>query len=98
MKAIALCLALALGGCMTTGQTSLGLSPKVEETLKAVQTFCRFAPTVSSVIKLVNKYSAVTSALTIADDICLAVSSIPLAEGGSRKIKVRGVVIKGRKI
>lgn len=97
MRIAALALAAVLGGCATIpGQGPLPVSEKTRQVIKGVQTACAFAPTVASIATLVSKSSA--PVFQLVGEVCMAVSSVPLAEGGSRKVVVRGVVIKGKRI
>lgn len=58
---------------------------------------CAFEPIAASVIKLFNVAAGMTIE-AVGGAICNAATSIPLADGGTRKIVVNGVQIKGRRI
>lgn len=87
-------LAFALSGCATTG----GVSPEgISETAKKIQsytrTFCSFVPTVQTIVSIISKSAG--DSIGIARDICQAVTTAPLADGGTRRVVVRGVPVKG---
>lgn len=77
------------------------IAPSTRDKAKQVQayavTWCQFEPTLASAISLVN--AAVGMGVSaIGTTLCNAVTSIPLADGGTRKIVVNGVRIKGKRI
>lgn len=89
-------------GAPSTAPTISSILPKVlsedkiEKARKIqadVKALCNFIPTISSIVSVINASYGQT--LSTAGEICLAVTSVPLAQGGSRKIVVRGVTIKG---
>jgi len=61
------------------------------------RTACSFEPTIASVISLFNASYGMTLD-AVAGAICNAATSIPLADGGTRRIVVNGVRIKGKRI
>ncbi len=113
MKKILLLGVLILPGCTGTGAIPPGpglLSPLVDsgtiststrDKAKQVQAYavtaCQFEPQLASVISLVNTAAGIGVG-AIGNALCNAVTSIPLADGGTRRIVVNGVVIKGRRI
>jgi starvation-inducible outer membrane lipoprotein len=96
MKWLVVTMSLLLGGCATMPQGDLQVSEKTRQVIAGIQKACAFAPTVASIASLVSKSSAPVFSLIA--EVCLAVTSVPLAEGGSRRVIVRGVEIRGRKI
>lgn len=60
-------------------------------------TACNFEPTLASIAALFNASAGMTID-AVGGAICNAVTSIPLADGGTRKIIVNGVRIKGKRI
>jgi hypothetical protein len=93
MKKLVLLGALALAGCATPG--SVGeVSTRAKEIQELTRTICRFVPTIGTIASILSAGSA--PVIAIANDICLAVTTAPLADGPGRIPKVRGVVIKGR--
>jgi len=89
-------LGLALTGCATPGGG--GVTPtQISDTARQIQqytrTFCSFVPTIQTIVSIVNRGAG--DALSVATDICAAVTTAPLAEGGTRRIAVRGVPIRG---
>lgn len=96
MKWFALAMTLLIGACATAPQQPTTISEKTRQVIEAVKTGCSYAPTVASIASLVSKSAA--PYLQLAAEVCLAVTSVPLADGGKRKVIVRGVVIKGRKV
>lgn len=96
MKAlIGIGLALALAGCATTGGGG-NLTEKAKEIQNAVRIGCSFVPTIQTVVSIIN--AAAGSTLGIANEICMAITSVPLADGGKRKVIVRGVPVAGRRV
>ena len=113
MRKLLLLGALVLAGCATAPPPSTGpgvLSPLVSSGIitentrsKARQVqayavqYCQFEPELVSVIKLVNVAVGV-GVDAIGGAVCNAATSIPLADGGTRRIVVNGVRIKGKRI
>ncbi len=102
MKSLVLAsvLALSLAGCATTG----GPSPtEIEATVKKVKEttakVCGYVPTTLTIGKIITTFTGggafIDIARQVAGDICTAVTTAPLADGGTRHIVVRGVVVKG---
>ena len=95
-------LALALAGCTQTAQdvatTITTATQTTTEKVKSVQGYavsvCGYLPAAASVIGIFNSNFS-SSVAIVGSAICNAVTSIPLADGGSRVPKVNGVVIKG---
>lgn len=93
MKAlIGIGLALALGGCASIPSTG-DISTKAKEIQAYTRTFCSFVPTIQTIVSIINAGAGQT--LSIANDICAAVTTVPLADGGKRaaKVNVNGRVI-----
>lgn len=96
----ALCLGLV--GCQTAQDVATSITTVTQTTaqkVKSVQGYatqiCSYVPLASSVVNIFSSgYSSDVS--TVANAICDAVTSIPLADGpGDHKPRVNGVVIKG---
>ena len=96
MKRLLLLGCLALAGCGTTGTISTeDVSERAKQIQDYTKTFCKFVPTIGTIAAILSK-GASASILGIATDICTAVTTAPLADGGARTPKVQGVVIRGR--
>ncbi len=111
MRKILLIGTLALAGCSTvpplpnnTGYLSPLVAAGVitEDTrtkAKQVQAkaaeYCQYIPTLGTAISLVSA-SVGASVATLGAAICSAATTAPLADGGRRRVKVNGVVIKGK--
>lgn len=93
MKKLAVLGMLALAGCAGgPGQ----VSDRAKEIQAYTKMFCSFVPTIGTIAAII---SSGTSApiTTIAQDICTAVTTAPLADGPRRgPPRAYGVVIKGR--
>ncbi len=95
-------LALLLSACdpVTVQQANQTAATAIDAARKVqgyARTACAFEPTVASVLKLFNTAYGMTLD-AVAGAICNAATSIPLADGGTRRIIVNGVQIKGRRI
>lgn len=95
MKKVALILALALGGCATTGGSG-NISDQARKIQADVKAICAFVPTIQTIVSIIN--ASAGSTIGIANDICMAITSVPLADGGRRKVIVRGVPVAGRRV
>ena len=111
MKRLLILGTLALAGCATVpGQsTSSGLlSPlvdsgvitqasrdKAKQVQASTQQYCQYVPTLGTAISLVSASIGSTVAL-VGKAVCDAVTTTPLADGGTRRVAVNGVVIRGR--
>lgn len=96
---IGLALLTLLSGCATTGGVSPeGLTENAKKIQAYTKTICRFVPTVATIANIFA--SGVADISKIAEDICAAVTSAPLADGPRSDLRnvaqVRGVVIGGR--
>ena len=93
MRALVVVLALGLSGCAT-----IPTAENISESAKKIQSYtrlaCSFVPTITTIANILSRSSAPITA--IAADICAAVTTAPLADGGPRQAKVNGVVIRGR--
>ncbi len=100
---IVLTTAVFLASCANpvTVQQAQQTATTVVAAAKQVQAYavryCQYEPILASVISLVNASAGMTVD-AIGGTLCNAATSIPLADGGTRKIVVNGVVIKGRRI
>ncbi len=95
MKKLLILGTLALAGCATTPTSTADISAKAKEIQGYTKLACSFLPTIGTIANILST-GAATPAVTIAADICAAVTTAPLADGGPRVPKVRGVVVKGK--
>jgi len=84
---------VALAGCAGMPSTS-DISARAKEIQGYTKLACSFVPTIATIVSIIN--AGAGAALTIANDICAAVTTAPLADGGPRQAKVNGVVIRGK--
>jgi hypothetical protein len=104
MKCLAMVLALALGGCASVGgaPSTTQISDTAKEIKQYTQTICAFVPTAATIGAMLSKGTA--PAFQIASDICQAVTTAPLSEGGARRaftsqgVRVHGSFTNGRKV
>lgn len=94
MKKLVLLLSLSVAACSTIPDPS-----KITEQAKQIQGYtqlaCKFVPTIATIAAIVS--SGATAPLSvIAQDICTAVTTAPLADGGKRIAYYKGVEIKGK--
>lgn len=89
-------LAIALAGCGTTGGTpsSTSITDRAKQIQQYTKIACSFVPTVATVASILSS-GASGPAASIATDICNAVTTAPLADGGARVAYVNGVRIRG---
>lgn len=81
-----------LAGCITPGE----VSDRAKEIQTYTRTICKFVPTLESVAKIISG-GTLGSVTSIASDICLAVTTAPLADGpGDKRPYVNGVLVEGR--
>lgn len=94
MKRLILLSALALGGCGTV--TPGTISDRAKEIQGYTKLACSFVPTVATVAAILTRGGSAGTA-QIAQDICAAVTTAPLAEGPGKRPRptVNGVVIRG---
>lgn len=96
MKKLLLIGCLALAGCGTTGSISTtDISDRAKQIQDYTKTFCKFVPTIGTIAAILSK-GASASIIGVATDICTAVTTAPLADGGPRVPRVNGVAIKGK--
>lgn len=93
MKRILLIGCLVLAGCATV-PNSADISTKAKEIQGYTKLACSFVPTIQTIVSIIN--AGAGAAISIANDICAAVTTAPLADGGPRQAKVNGVVVRGR--
>ncbi len=86
-----------LSPLVDSGTISTSTRDKAKQVQAYAITACQFQPELASVISLVNAAAGIGVG-AIGNALCNAVTSIPLADGGTRKIVVNGVRIKGRRI
>lgn len=104
MKKFVLLLCLGLGACSSVpgGTAGVPTTTQISDTAKTIQTYtklaCSFIPTVATIASILSS-GASAGAAAIASDICAAVTTAPLADGGPRTPKLtynnRTTVIKG---
>lgn len=104
----ALAFAGALAGC-TSGPTKTAqdiatsistASQTVNEKVVSVKSYaeqvCKYVPTAATVISIFNSGFG-TDVAAVANAICAAVTTVPLADGpGDHRPRVNGVVVRGR--
>lgn len=101
MKKLVLLICLGLAGCASTpgGPAGVPTTTQISATAKTIQGYtklaCSFIPTVATIAAILSSGASAPVA-TIASDICAAVTTAPLADGGPRQAKVYGVVVKGK--
>lgn len=86
-------LALSLTACASIPSTG-DLSARAKQIQEYTRLACSFVPTIQTIASIINRGAG--DALSVANDICVAVTTAPLAEGGKRRIVARGVVVKGK--
>ena len=89
-------LALSLAGCATSGGGGGNITETARQIQQVVKTTCAFVPTIQTIVSIINASAGQT--LGIANEICAAITSVPLADGGKRKVIVRGVPVAGRRL
>ena len=100
MKKLAmLVLCFGLTGCATGGGIDSGqITQKAKDIQNLTRTICAFVPTIQTVVSIINAGAGAT--IGIANDICAAITTVPLADGGSRSAKVhvngRTIRLKGK--
>lgn len=85
-------LAVTLGGCATLGDGS-EITTRARQIQQITTTLCRFVPTIQTIATIINKGAG--DAIGIANDICAAVTTAPLSDGGTRRAYVQGVRVRG---
>lgn len=101
MKSLAVAATLLLAGCGTV--TPEAITSRAQEIQNITKLICKFVPTLGTVANILSGGTTMPAAL-IAQDICLAVTTAPLADGprgGPTRLygydrKNAGVVIKGK--
>ena len=76
----------------TTGGTVSSTAQKIQSYTRLA---CNFVPTISTIANILSGGSAMPFT-AIAQGICDAVTTAPLADGGPRQAKYNGVVIRGK--
>lgn len=96
LTSITLALALALGGCVTTGLGPGSITNFVQQAQQVATLTCGFLPTVETVAGLIAAGNpAITTATEIADAIC-SVATRKMVTRSGRAPTVSGVAVKGR--
>lgn len=94
MKYLALSAALILAGCATT--TPDQITARAKEIQGYTRLACSFVPTIGTIANILSSGVA-APAIAIANDICLAVTTAPLADGPRHsRARVNGVAIEGK--
>lgn len=86
-----------LSPLVDSGTISVDTRTKAKQVQAYAITACQFEPQLASIISLVNA-AAGMGVNALGGALCNAITSIPLADGGMRKIVVNGVRIKGKRI
>lgn len=97
-KVIGLCFALALAGCASgSGTTAAGLTEQAKKIQSYTKLACSFVPTIGTIANILSS-GTIAPAIAIANDICSAVTTAPLADGPGqpKQWKVYGVPVKGK--
>lgn len=98
MRKLLLVGTLAVAGCSTVPSTGT-ITERAKEIQGYTKLACSFVPTIGTIAAILSSGASVPIT-TIANDICTAVTTAPLADGGPRQAKVmynnKVVVIKGR--
>lgn len=82
MKKLALLLCLGLAACSTNIQPA-EISARAKQIQDYTRLACKFVPTVATIASILTS-GASAAASVIATDICNAVTTAPLADGGKR--------------
>jgi hypothetical protein len=87
-------LCTALGACVTTED----VNSKITQVQDFTRIGCSFVPTVTTVAKILAAGNPIVdTASSVADAICAAVTTVPLADGpGDSRPRVNGVVVEGK--
>lgn len=95
MKYLAIALTLFLAACATPVDTAT-ITARAKQIQDYTRLACSFVPTIGTIANILSSGTA-GPAIAIANDICTAVTTAPLADGPRRgPPHVRGVIIKGR--
>lgn len=98
-RILAIVLLLGLSGCTGGGGIVSGQPDSVKQIQNAAVVACRFLPTAKFIADLLlsrSGNSILSTAETIAGEICNAVTNRPLADGpGDRVPRVRGLRVRG---
>ncbi len=89
MRIVIILLALTLSGCATP-QTD-----KVSQLVYYAKLVCKFEPTIAVAASLINAAAGATIS-SIGDALCNTVTTMPLADGAGRRVKLYGVEVRGR--
>lgn len=96
-KILVLGLMVGLSGCATDGGMT-GSTDSIKKVQAAAVSACRFLPAAKFVADLLLSGNVlVSTAESVAGEICNAVTNRPLADGpGDRRPRVRGMVVRGQ--
>lgn len=92
--------ALTLAGCAGSVGTTPTLpgtpAPQPSKVKTAILQGCGYVATIESIAAIISASPFVPAAGAVADAVCNAVTTLPLADGpGDRKARVNGVVVDG---
>jgi hypothetical protein len=95
MRSVLILCLLFLAGCAS--QPPAQSSGGIKAVQSAAVQICRFLPAAETVANLFLSGNALMmTAEAMANAICRAVTTAPLADGRGRRLAINGVVIKGR--
>lgn len=97
-KLLVIPVVLALGGCAGTVPSTGDINTKITEIQAVTRQICSFVPTAQTVARILSALGVpgISVVSDVAGQICAAVTTAPLADGGPRQAKVNGVVIRGK--
>lgn len=91
----ALVLTVPLAACVSTQE----IDQSIAEVQAYTRTICKFVPTITTVAKIIASGTVVDTTSGIANGICNALTTAPLADGpGPRGAYYRGVLIVGTRV
>lgn len=93
---------LAMAGCVTAQDLATDISTVAQTTkdkITSVQSYalqvCKFVPTAATVVSIFSSGYG-SSVAAVANAICNAVTTVPLADGpGDHKPRVNGIIVRG---
>lgn len=101
MKKLLILGMLALAGCAGVPTSSADISAKAKEIQGYTKLACSFVPTIGTIANILSSGTSIPL-MVIASDICAAITTTPLADGGPRvpKLNYNGkvITIRGSKV